>query len=45
MNAKIRVCSSGENMLSYRFVQKYGNHMSVLVHVSPLVKKDLSERK
>lgn len=27
-------------MLSYRFVQKYGNHMLVLVHVSPVVKKE-----
>lgn len=26
-------------MFSYRSVQKYGNHMLVLVHASPVVKK------
>lgn len=40
MAAKVHVCSSGENVLSYRFVQKYGSHMLVLVHVSPVVKKE-----
>lgn len=27
-------------MLNYRFVQKYGNHMLVFEHVSPMVKKE-----